>query len=62
MQRPNQSMVKIELPKAQPTPKQKKKASVLICIFNYNNNENALKWKGNSLSPHFSTIILDSGI
>ena len=58
MQRPNQSMVKIELPKAQPEPKQK--ASVLVCIFNYNNNENALKWK-ELLSPHFSTIILDSG-
>lgn len=34
--------------------------SFLICIFNYQHDENAERWL-NLLSPHFKTIVLDSG-
>jgi len=34
--------------------------SILCCIFNYNDNANAAAW-ADRLSPHFDTVILDSG-
>ena len=33
---------------------------VLCCVFNYNDNVHAVEW-ANRLSPHFDTLILDSG-
>ena len=33
---------------------------VLCCILNYNENEKALAWR-DRLSPHFDTVVLDSG-
>lgn len=33
---------------------------VLCCIFNYNENEKSIEW-WKRLSPHFDTVILDSG-
>ena len=33
---------------------------ILCCIFNYNQNADAAAW-ADRLSPHFDTVILDSG-